>query len=93
MVIIPAQQLADIMAVVAAKAVREELDRREAAQPSTDALPNEVPAAQAAIYCGWKTAKSIAKFHGQGLTPIYLGKKLFYKKKEVEALRKKRQNL
>lgn len=93
MVIIPAQQLADIVAAMTAKAVREELDRREATAQHIEQLPNDVPAAKAAQHCGYRSAKSLVQFHGHGLTPVYLGKRLFYKKKEVEALRKKRQNL
>ena len=91
MVIIPAQQLADIVAVITAKAVREELDRREAAttNPATD-LPDEVPAAQAAKYCGYKTGKSLVKFHHTDLKPLRVnGKRIFYAKAEVVKLKKK----
>lgn len=88
MVIIPAQQLADIVAVMTAKAVREELDRREAsaANPAAE-LPDEVPAKQAAKVCGYATQKSLVKWHGKHLTPIRNGKRLFYRKKEVLKLK------
>jgi hypothetical protein len=89
MVIIPAQQLADIVAVMTAKAVREELDRREASAVTNPAaeLPDEVPAKQAAKVCGYATQKSLVKWHGKHLTPIRNGKRLFYGKKEVLKLK------
>lgn len=94
-VIVDAQQLADIVAVMTAKAVREELDRREAivATPLDD-LPDEVPAKLAAKFLNYATGKSLAQYHGQGLTPLRVnGKRLFYKKAELVKLKKRLMNL
>lgn len=93
-VIITTQELADIVAVMTAKAVREELDRREASATDPAAeLPDEVPAAMAAKFCNYATGKSLRKWHGYGLIVIRRGKRLFYKKEEVVKLKKKLFNL
>lgn len=91
MVLIPTQQLADIVKVMVVAGIKEELDRREAASASNpaDALPDEVPAAQAAKFLGYKTGNSLRQWHQTDLTPMRNGKRLFYKKGEVVKLKKK----
>ena len=73
--------------------VQEEMTVAASQPDPADALPNEVPAAMAAKFCNYKTAKSLNQWHGNGLTPIRYGKRLFYAKKEVVGMRKKLMNL
>lgn len=86
MVIMPAQQLADMVAVMTAKAVREELDRREHASASP--LPPELSAKEAAAMCRYKSTKPLRAWHYNGLTPITRGRALFYATEEVLKLKK-----
>lgn len=86
------QQLFEMMKL-AAREVMDERETATATAQAANALPNELPAKEAAKMCGYATAKSLAKFHHAGLTPMRNGKRIFYKKSEVLALKKRIFNL
>lgn len=75
------------------QAVREVLaEGKQATELASEAeaLPEEMPAAQAAKFCGYKTGKSLVKYHHTDLKPLRVnGKRIFYRKSEVLKLKKK----
>lgn len=78
------------------QAVREVLAENQQATElasEADSLPEELTAKQAAKFCNYATGKSLRKWHGNGLTVIRNGKRLYYKKADVVKLKKKLFNL
>lgn len=86
-------QLFDLMKL-AAREVLAEGQQAAAMTSEAAALPDELPAKQAAQLCGYATGKSLVQWHFKGLTPLRVnGKRIFYKKAEVVALKKRIFNL
>lgn len=82
-------QLFDLMKLAAREVQAEMQQQAQAASEAAD-LPDEVPAAMAAKFCGYATGKSLVQYHYAGLMPMRTPNcRLFYRKAEVIALKKK----
>lgn len=88
-VIIPVQQLIDIIELKVAEGVKAELDRRQR-EGSAQPLPEYLTAEEAATLLGYKSKGSLRKYHHRELTPTRReGKRLFYRSGEVIKLKKR----